>query len=565
MAMSAAMFELPSTGAAGKARATALANVGELAGTPTSLVTYQSHGRLAVIGPEAAAMKAARTLSERLPVTVLVPGAGRPDPGSSDGIVVVRGGKAEVQGRLGRFTVNLETPEGTVALTEAAGLPVEHFDLVLDLGETPLIDYELPPVGYYAPAGNEQALEKALDELPEMSGEFEKPKYFNFKPELCAHSRSELSGCTRCIEACPTLAITSADEVVSVDPYLCQGAGSCVAACPSGAMTYAFPTVSDLLGRIRKLFADFREAGGEQPGLVLHDGWSRKALYEQLAPHMAEDLLPLEVEEVGSVGMDTWLAALAYGARGIAICVTDYTPKRMVRELEAQVEFARGVLGGMGYPAPALSIANTSKADVATAVLAGMPDALPLQPARFVAPDDKRGILRLAIEHLHRQAPAPRKSTELPAGAPFGDVRVSKTACTLCMGCVSVCPTAALTAGGDLPQLRFTEWNCVQCGLCEKACPEDAIRLQPRLLFDAESRQQPRVLHEEPPFCCVSCGKPFTTAGLLEKVQRKLEGHWMFQTEEDRRRLQMCEHCRVKDMFKSGRGGGGPELPGGPI
>ena len=563
--MSARMAELPATGLAGKARAAALANMVGIAGSPTSLVTYQSHGRVAVIGPEAAAMEAAHTLAGQLPVTVLVPGAGRPDPGSSDGIVVVRGGAAEVQGRLGRFTVNLDTPEGTVALTEAAGLPVEHFDLVLDLGETPLIDYEVPPVGYYAPAGDEKALRKALDELPEMSGEFEKPKYFNFKPELCAHSRSELSGCTRCIDACPTFAITSADEVVSVDPYLCQGAGSCVAACPSGAMTYAYPTVSDLLGRIRKLFADFREAGGEQPGLVLHDGWSLKALYERLAPDMAEDLVPLEVEEVGSVGMDTWLAALAYGARAVVVCVTDYTPKRMVRELEAQVEFARGVLGGMGYPAPAVSLANTSRPEVAQAVLAGLPAGLSLQPARFVAPDDKRGILRLAIEHLHRFAPSPRKSVELPAGAPFGEVRVSKTACTLCMGCVSVCPTAALTPGGDLPQLRFTEWNCVQCGLCEKACPEDAIRLQPRLLFDAEARQQPRVMHEEPPFCCVSCGKPFTTSGLLDKVQRKLEGHWMFQTEEARRRLQMCEHCRVKDMFKSGRGGGGPELPGGPI
>ncbi|MEI2420942.1 4Fe-4S dicluster domain-containing protein, partial [Arthrospira platensis SPKY2] len=141
---------------------------------------------------------------------------------------------------------------------------------------------------------------------------------------------------------------------------------------------------------------------------------------------------------------------------------------------------------------------------------------------------------------------------DLPAGAPFGEVKVDKSACTLCMACTSVCPAAALTAGGDLPQLRFTEWNCVQCGMCEKACPEDAIRLHPRFSYDAEARQQPRVLHEEAPFCCVSCGKPFTTSGLLDKLQRKLEGHWMFQTEEARRRLQMCDHCRVKDMFKSG-------------
>jgi ferredoxin len=555
--MSAETAELPQNGPAGKARASALASLGALEGTPTSLVTYQSHGRLAVIGPEAPALAAARQLAGDLPVTVLVPSVNRPDPGTSDGIVVVRGGTPEVAGRLGRFTVNLSTPEGVVALAEAAGLAAEHFDLVLDLGETPLIDYEVPPVGYYATRGQDKALAKALTELPEMSGEFEKPKYFNFKPDLCAHSRSSIQGCTRCIDACPTMAITPAEEVVSVDPYLCQGAGSCVAACPSGAMSYAFPTVSDLLGRVRKLLEAYRGAGGEHPGLVLHDGWSRGALFGELAADLPEDLLPLEIEEVGSVGMDTWLAALAYGARGVAICVTDYTPRRMTRELEAQLDFARGVLGGMGFPAGMLALVNTSKPESAGAAWGAMPAEGLARPGRFVAPDDKRGVLRLAIEHLHRQAPSARKAVDLPAGAPFGEVKVDKSACTLCMACTSVCPAAALTPGGDLPQLRFTEWNCVQCGMCEKACPEDAIRLHPRFNYDAEARQQPRVLHEEAPFCCVSCGKPFTTSGLLDKLQRKLEGHWMFQTEEARRRLQMCDHCRVKDMFKSGRNQGG--------
>jgi ferredoxin len=558
MAMSAETPELPATGPAGVARATALGSLGAMEATPTALVTYQSHGRIAVIGPEEAAMRAARQLGGAPAVTVLVPGTGRPDPSSSEGVVIVRGGTPEVQGRLGRFAVNLATPEGPVALVEAAGLSVEYFDLVLDLGDVPLLDYEVPPVGYYAPRGDDEALARALAEIPEMSGEFEKPKYFNFKPELCAHGRSEIIGCTRCIDACPTLAITSADEIVSVDPYLCQGAGSCVAACPSGAMSYAFPTVSDLLARVRSLLEGYRTAGGEHPGIVLHDGWSGRTLVEKLAADMPEDLLPMEVEEVGSVGMDTWLAALAFGARGVAICVTDRTPQRMVRELDAQVGFARGVLGGMGFPTGMLALVNTDHPEQAAAAWAGMPQAAPSRPARFVAPDDKRAILRLAIEHLHRQAPAPRKAADLPSGAPFGEIRVDKSACTLCMACVSVCPAAALSPGGDLPQLKFTEWNCVQCGLCESACPEDAIRLHPRFLYDAELRQQPRVLHEEPPFCCVSCGKPFTTSGLLAKMQQKLEGHWMFQTEEARRRLQMCEHCRVKDMFKAGREKGQP-------
>jgi ferredoxin len=286
--------------------------------------------------------------------------------------------------------------------------------------------------------------------------------------------------------------------------------------------------------------------------LLLHDGWSGVAIRERHAAAMPENVIPVEIEEIGSTGIDTWLAALAYGARGVRLAVTKGTPARVTGELGAQAGFATSLLAGMGYSGEAIALLECDAEDLSGA-WAGLPEAGIDRPARFAAPDDKRGLLRLAIEHLYRQAPEPKKSVELPAGAPFGEIRVARDACTLCMGCVSVCPAGALAAGGDLPQLRFTEWNCVQCGLCESACPEDAIALHPRFLFDAEARQQPRVLHEEPPFCCITCGKPFATQAMLDTLARKLEGHWMFQTEEARRRLQMCDHCRVQDMFRSER------------
>ena len=553
------MPELPANTSAGQARAQALQMPITVEGQPTSIVTYQTAGRLVIIGTEDAALSAARRLGDDTPCTLLVPSAERTEPGTREGRVIVRGGRPEVQGRLGRFSVNLDTPDGVVSLSEAAGSAGSFFDLVLDLSDPPLLSHDIPPVGYYAPRASEKSLERALNEIPEMRGEFEKPKYFNYNPDICAHGSSGLTGCTRCIDACPTVAITSIGDKVSVDPYLCQGAGSCVAACPSGAMSYAFPAVNDLLAHLKMLLTGFRDAGGENPVMLIHDAWSRAAVLDKLGPAMPESVLPFEVEEIGSVGLDTWLALLAYGARAVVIVVTDSAPRRMVAEVEAQVSFGRGILEGMGFAPGSLTVVNSaSAAQDPAGWWSDLPEQTLVKPAKFALPDDKRAILRLAIEHLYRHAPTPRKTAELPAGAPFGEIKVDKHACTLCMGCVSVCPVAALGAGGELPQLKFTEWNCVQCGMCETACPEDAIQLHTRFLYDAELRQQPRILHEEQPFCCVACGKPFGTRSLLESMMSKLEGHWMFQDEESRRRLQMCEHCRVKDMFKSGGKGAGP-------
>ncbi|NGP54021.1 4Fe-4S binding protein [Thioalkalivibrio sp. XN8] len=554
-------LELPATTEAGRARAQVLAQPALIEGAPTSIVTYQSSGRLVIIGEEEAALAAARRLGAAVPSTLLVPGDTAPEPSKVDEFVVVRGGRPSVEGRLGRFLVNLATGDDTVSLAEAAGAATPHFDLVLDLCDPPLLPHEVPPVGYYAGGGSEGALERALAEIPEMRGEFEKPKYFNYDPSICAHGNSGLKGCTRCIDACPTIAITSIGEKVSVDPYLCQGAGSCVAACPSGAMSYAFPAVNDLLGHLKQLLAGFAAAGGSDPVLLLHDAWSRDALENRLGPAMPENILPVEIEEIGSLGLDAWLATLAYGARAVVIAVTRGAPARMVGELRTQVGFGRALLEGMGYAPASLTVIDTAAAEAdPEAWWQALPERAVCKPAKFACPDDKRGILRLVIEHLYRHAPSPRKTVDLPAGAPFGEIRVDRDACTLCMSCASVCPVAAINAGGDLPQLKFTEWNCVQCGLCEKACPEDAITLKPRFLFDAELRQQPRVLHEEQPFCCISCGKPFATQSILDNMLKKLEGHWMFQDEASKRRLQMCDHCRVKDMFKSGRQGGGPPM-----
>ena len=139
---------------------------------------------------------------------------------------------------------------------------------------------------------------------------------------------------------------------------------------------------------------------------------------------------------------------------------------------------------------------------------------------------------------------------QLPKGTPLGEVQVDKSKCTLCMGCVAVCPAGAILDNKERPCLSFIEWNCVQCGLCENTCPEKAISLQARLLTDSNARMGRRVLNEEEPFKCLDCGKPFTTQSMISRMEEKLSGHRMFQGE-GLRKLKLCEDCRVKEMFKA--------------
>jgi ferredoxin len=130
------------------------------------------------------------------------------------------------------------------------------------------------------------------------------------------------------------------------------------------------------------------------------------------------------------------------------------------------------------------------------------------------------------------------------------------------MACVSQCPVNALSAGDDSPQVRFVEARCVQCGLCASSCPESAISLSARFVTDANQRNLMRTLHEDEPFCCIRCQKPFATHSVIARITEKMKDHPMF-SGDALDRLKMCEDCRVKDIYENKNAASPDVHPGG--
>lgn len=53
-------------------------------------------------------------------------------------------------------------------------------------------------------------------------------------------------------------------------------------------------------------------------------------------------------------------------------------------------------------------------------------------------------------------------------------MKVNRTKCLYCGGCVGICPANALEL--DETILKVDEKKCTKCGLCVKFCPVGAIR-----------------------------------------------------------------------------------------
>src|SRR4029079_18156714 len=363
------------------------------------------------------------------------------------------------------------------------------------------------------------------------------------------HSRSRIVGCTHCLDLCPTGAIVPAGNHVAIDAQICAGCGQCAAVCPTGAASYALPPADALMRKLRTLLTAYREAGGERPVVLLHDDAHGAPLIDALARFgdgLPANALPLAVNEVTQVGLETIAAAFAYGASAVRFLLRA-RPHHDLSGLTRTIALADPILQGLGFGAGRVATIETDDPDALGATLRALPS-LPSapRPASFAPLGDKRSVLRFAPSELHRAAPAPVDVVLLPERAPFGSVEIDVAGCTLCLSCVSACPTGALTDDPERPMLRFAEDACVQCGLCKATCPEKVITLKPQLDFRAATASA-RVLKEEQPFCCIRCGKPFGVKSTIERVAAKLEGkHWMYKGTPSRLDvIKMSADCRV--------------------
>ncbi len=529
---------------------------------PSPSITLVSSGVCLVYGTDERAIEVGRQMSSRLDVTVLLERPGEIVPPRIMDVPIFRGTVRQAKGHLGAFGVTVDnyapaSPSGRAALAFEAPRndAFSECDLILDMsGRAPLFPAPEKRDGYIAVDPNDPvAVQKAVFQLADMVGEYEKPRYIRFDADLCAHSRARKTGCTRCLDVCPASAIQPAGDTVEIDPHVCAGCGACASVCPTGAATYQLPAGDGVFQRLRTLLEAYRKAGGEDPVLLVHDtrhGEDLIALMARGGRGLPARVLPFALNEATQVGIDFLTTAFGYGAAQICFLI-DPAKRDELTGLASQIGVAETVLEGLGHSGGRIHVLDHADPEAVEAALFTL-DSRPAPAAgNFLPMGGKRSRTMLALRHLHDRAPEKPEILPLPGGAPFGSVEIDAAGCTLCLACVGACPTGALLEDPERPWLGFKEEACIQCGLCRVTCPESVIALEPRLNFTAAARDTV-TKNEQPPFHCIRCGKPFGVQATIEHIAEQLAGkHSMFAAEDQIERIMMCEDCRVVAQFQS--------------
>ena len=524
-------------------------------------VPLTSEGITLLYGRDEQVIEAANLLKDQLDVTVLIKPDAKLAPLRVTEFPVVKGTIRTAKGYLGAFEITVDdyatpSPSSRAALEFGHGRngAVSRCDIFIDLSGGPA----LFPAGdlrdgyLRADPGDPAAILRVVLKARDLTGTFDKPRYVTFSEDLCAHSRSRIVGCRRCLDLCPTGAIAPAGDHVAIDAHICAGCGQCAAACPTGAASYALPPSDAMLRRLRVLLGTYREAGGEHGVVMFHDAEHGSALIDALARHgdgLPANVLPVEVNEITQVGLEAVAAAHAFGASAVRF-LTRAKARHDIAGLKKTIALAQPVLAKLGFDGVRVEAIETDDPNALGDALRGMGMLeATAKPATFLPTGSKRELMRLSLRELHAAAPTPVDIVPLPEGAPFGTIEVRVEGCTLCLSCVSACPTGALSDDPERPVLRFAEDACVQCGLCKATCPEKVISLKPQIDFRAATALG-RVIKQEEPAECIRCGKPFGVKSSVERVIAKLEGkHWMYKDSKKRLDvIRMCEDCRVVVM-----------------
>lgn len=303
-----------------------------------------------------------------------------------------------------------------------------------------------------------------------------------FVRERCLRYRHAASGCTRCVVACPTGALTLSSNRPSLNAAACTACGSCASACPVESVVAWWPADRELVYAIAVAATEgtvaiaCAQTATVSPGNVTVTCLARidPSLLLTAASAGARRIYLLSgncvrcpsgnpTRKVRAVMADTVRIADALGTclcLSLNVCAADI-------DLARRAWFARW-LGRRGLLAPET---DSTAVDNGDAVANAYSPRLPEKRRRLV--DAMRTLTgrREAVFHGHKT----------DVGTLFPVPRIDATRCTGCTLCATACPTGALTAATEADHLRLTcdTTACIACGLCTEVCYRQAIALHP--------------------------------------------------------------------------------------
>lgn len=382
--------------------------------------------------------------------------------------------------------------------------------------------------GIYDP--NIISIEKTLDIVRKNLDNYSFRKTITYDKSICQYHERKDEVCSKCVEVCPTNAITKDEKSRRLVFSLvdCIACGECVSVCPSGSLNSA-NTSRDSLYEISLFYKDTKP-------LII----SSKANIENINVDLKENVLPLFI--VGDIFDETMLLTYLQVSGSSLIYFSNNVSKGTLESIRIVNDIYFKKYGKVAV----YLVSNEEELN----------DALQKQEViensyyNFNQNDmKKREVFSQRLQKIVGNDDLGVVKTG--SNIHYARVLVNEANCTLCLSCVGACNVDALFANESDFTLRVNPSLCTACGYCELVCPEkDCLTLKNDELELNPTWFQESILAKDKLFACVECGKEFATTKAIEKIASIMAPIFAKTSEAKKRTLYCCDACKPKVMIR---------------
>jgi len=345
------------------------------------------------------------------------------------------------------------------------------------------------------------------------------------------HSACEAKyGCTKCIDGCPSDALSLEHGMVEVDPTKCTRCGECATVCPVSAIQMPKLSEDALDGLLSGL------ARSAAPAAILVLTCDRSKTEPRQWTFVEQ------VDDVGIIGPRQILAAASSGLAALIVYCADGSCQGLSKAKRAVESVRRAMADRTGFVVEFL-VGDEGRDEI----------------RRFAVGEQfRKRVVRGAGKEPWLRFTGALSSLADPGAQALDlgltNLKISDT-CTLCGTCEKSCPHSALAVKGGV--LEFDSARCTSCGYCAQVCPEKSITIEPLENISGLDR---RAVFQDEIVNCARCGTPLGSRGLLRRVT-VLVGR------EDPM-MKYCQNCKqiialssLSSSDGSGKGKGPPSAP----
>ncbi len=338
-------------------------------------------------------------------------------------------------------------------------------------------------------------------------------------PARCLNARHPKAHCTRCVEICPTEAITLSEERPNLDAEACARCGACLWECPNAVFDEAYLPEARLISTVAQLNTPAALACplAATEGLHLAEGVTVQT------PRCLAALSPATLIELAETQPTLWLndsrcaacplstahASILRAAHQANTWLATYGRDGRVRLFSrdrpslAETPGSKPIQGDKPHiRRRALLRGKIGRKTVVNAPTTPITAENPVNARLTYALPRERVRLVLLI----RRWPPPPEQIVAPRQHGFAHITIAQERCTLCGWCAGFCPTAALERKqeGENLQLVFHPLRCIDCAICLEACPTQALDKAEK--FPAQYMHDVILLAEGTAHVCPRCG-----------------------------------------------------------